>query len=94
MKLANPKKFKRAFKVVENYLDHSTQGIEHLDEWHGEVEVAREYLDPEDWGYFDGYVAQLEKRGRKCLGLGKRSSPPKIGINGGLMRCLIPYGQE
>ena len=71
MKLANSKKFKRAFKVVEDYLYYSAQGIEHLDEWREEVEVARKYLDPEDFGYFDGYVAQLEKKGLEMYGVWK-----------------------
>lgn len=62
MKLSNPRKFRKACKVLENYLDHSLC-IEHYDEWRGEVEVAREYLDPQDWRSFDAKVAVLEAMG-------------------------------
>lgn len=64
MKLANPKKFRKALKYLEGYLNTSSFGIEHYDEWREEVEACRKELDPKDWQQFDARVKKIEKPAR------------------------------
>lgn len=63
MKLTNARKFRKALKWLEGYLDHSWGGIEHHREWNGEVKAVREEVDPKDHRTFDAKVAKLEKMG-------------------------------
>lgn len=63
MKLTNARKFRKAFKYLESYLVHSWGGIEHHDEWCGEVKVVRGEVDPKDHRIFDTKVSKLEKMG-------------------------------
>ncbi len=60
MKLANPRKFRKATAYLLEYLFQST-GIEHYDEWCGEVKWVREEIDPKDYSRFDAQVKEFEK---------------------------------
>lgn len=61
-KLVQPIKFKRAIRVLEEYIDASN-GVDDIEEWNEEIEQARKTINPKDGKRFDEAVESLRIMG-------------------------------